>query len=224
MQLIVDLGARNICNVYGLTEAYGNSAVTDAGAPVAQRLMASGEPLPGVELRVLDLETGQPLPPGQVGEIALRGHIMPGYLNDPATTAASMTADGFLLTGDLGLVDGKGWLQFQGRRKELIKSGGINIAPAEIEAVLRGHAAVASVFVTGLADRRLDQAIGAVVVLHAGASVSEAALRRYCRQSLAAYKVPHRFVFVAAKDLPVTSTEKLQRNRLAELFPALEHI
>ncbi len=222
MQLIVDLGARNICNVYGLTEAYGNSAVTDADAPVAQRLIASGEPLPGVELRVLDLESGQPLAPGQVGEIALRGHIMPGYLNDPATTAASMTEDGFLLTGDLGLLDAKGWLQFQGRRKELIKSGGINIAPAEIEAALRGHAAVASVFVTGLADRRLDQAIGAVVVLRLDASVSEEALRRYCRQSLAVYKVPHRFVFVAAKDLPVTSTEKLQRNRLAELFPALD--
>ncbi|MDA1097353.1 MAG: AMP-binding protein [Proteobacteria bacterium] len=222
MQLIVDLGVGQICNVYGLTEAYGNSAVTDAAAPVAQRLVASGEPLRGVELQVRDLETGQPLPRGQVGEIALRGHIMPGYLNDPETTAASMTADGFLLTGDLGLVDAKGWVQFQGRRKELIKSGGINVAPAEIEAVLRGHEAVASVFVTGLPDPRLDQAIGAVVVLQADASVSEDALRQHCRQSLAAYKVPQHFVFVAASALPVTSTEKLQRNRLAELFPTLD--
>nr|MBC8241506.1 AMP-binding protein [Alphaproteobacteria bacterium] len=219
MQLIVDLGVRNICNVYGLTEAYGNSAVTDASAPLAQRLMASGEPLAGVELQILDLETGQPQSQGQVGEIALRGHIMPGYLNDPDTTAASMTDDGFLLTGDLGLLDGNGWVQFQGRRKELIKSGGINIAPAEIEAVLRTHAAIESVFITGLADARLDQAIGAVVVLEAGASVSEDALRQHCRHSLAAYKVPQHFVFVAAKDLPVTSTEKLQRNRLADLFP-----
>jgi len=121
----------------------------------------------------------------------------------------------------LGLLDDKGWVQFQGRRKELIKSGGINIAPAEIEAVLRTHEGVESVFVTGLADTRLDQAIGAVMVLHSGASVSEDALRRHCRQSLAAYKVPQRFVFVAANELPVTSTGKVQRNRLAELFPTL---
>jgi len=219
MQLIVDLGVKDICNVYGLTEAYGNSAVTDAAAPLAQRLVASGEALPGVELRILDLEMGQTLPQGEVGEIALRGHIMPGYLDDPATTARSMTAEGFFLTGDLGLLDDKGWVQFQGRRKELIKSGGINIAPAEIEAVLRTHAAVASVFITGLADTRLDQAIGAVVVLQEGASVSEDALRRHCRRSLAAYKVPQHFVFVTANELPVTSTKKLQRNRLAGLFP-----
>ena len=222
MQLIVDLGVKDICNVYGLTEAYGNSAVTDAAAPLAQRLVANGEALRGVELRILDLESGRSLPQDEVGEIALRGHIMPGYLDDPATTARSMTADGFFLTGDLGLLDDKGWVQFQGRRKELIKSGGINIAPAEIEAILRTHEAVESVFITGLADTRLDQAIGAVMVLHAGASVSEDALRRHCRQSLAAYKVPQRFVFVAANELPVTSTEKLQRNRLAELFPTLD--
>ena len=218
----VDVGASEICNVYGLTEAYGNSCVTDAAAPLQQRLSACGEPLTGVELRILDLENGEPLRPGEVGEIALRGRILPGYLNDPETTRESMTADGFLLTGDLGRLDDKGWLHFQGRRKELIKSGGINISPAEIEAVLREHAAVESVFVTGLADARLDQAIGAVVVLHPGTGAGEAtlqdALRKYCRQSLAAYKVPHEFVFVTADKLPMTSTEKLQRNRLPELF------
>ena len=223
IQVIADLGAVEICNVYGLTEAYGNSCVADAAAPLAQRLAASGAPLPGVELRLLDLESGDAVAPGQVGEIALKGRITPGYLDDPATTAASLTADGFLLTGDLGRVDDKGWLHFEGRLKELIKSGGINIAPAEIEAVLRRHQAIESVFVTGLADARLDQAIGAVVVLHPGQTQSVAeltsALQQHCRHSLASYKVPQRFVFVAASDLPVTSTEKLQRNRLADLFP-----
>jgi fatty-acyl-CoA synthase len=146
---------------------------------------------------------------------------MPGYLNDPETTAASMTKDGFLLTGDLGFLDENGWINFQGRRKELIKSGGINIAPAEIEAVLRTHVMVESAFVTGLADTRLDQAIGAVMVLHPGQSISEIDLKQHCRQTLAAYKVPQHFVFVAANELPVTSTEKLQRNRLADLFSAV---
>ncbi len=218
MQMIVDLGVHEICNVYGLTEGYGNSCVTDGHAPLADRLAASGAPMDGVELRVLDLETRQPLPQGEVGEIALRGHITPGYLNDPAATADAMTGDGFLLTGDLGRLDEKGWIHFRGRRKELIKSGGINIAPAEIEAVLREHEAIESVFVTGLADDRLDEAIGAVVILNPSAAADEAELKTHCRRSLAAYKVPQRFVFVTANQLPVTSTEKLQRNRLHELF------
>lgn len=219
MQMIVDLGVSKICNVYGLTEGYGNSAVTDAAAPLAHRLTASGEPLNGVELRILDLDSGDPLPQGAVGEIALGGRVTPGYLNDAAATASSRTADGFFLTGDLGLLDKKGWVQFQGRRKELIKSGGINIAPAEIEAVLREHGSVDSVFIIGLADERLDQAIGAVVILHPGMAATKGELRSFCRRSLASYKVPRDFVFVVANQLPVTTTEKLQRNRLAELFP-----
>ncbi|MBT3534464.1 MAG: acyl--CoA ligase [Rhodospirillaceae bacterium] len=218
IQMIVDLGVDEICNVYGLTEGYGNSAVADAHSPLERRRIASGAPLPGMELRILDLETGDPMPQGEVGEIALKGRVTPGYLNDADATADSRTGDGFFLTGDLGLLDDDGWVQFQGRRKELIKSGGINIAPAEIEAALRSHEAVDSVFVTGLADDRLDEAIGAVVVLHPGAETDAAQLRAHCRLSLAAYKVPQYFAFVAANELPVTSTEKLQRNRLHELF------
>ena len=129
-----------------------------------------------------------------------------------------MTAEGYFLTGDLGLLDQAGWVQFQGRRKELIKSGGINIAPAEIEAVLASHDTVGSVFVTGLADDRLDEAIGAVIVLHPSAATTVEDLQAHCRRSLATYKVPRHFVFVTANQLPVTSTEKLQRNRLHELF------
>ncbi|MEQ9639127.1 MAG: class I adenylate-forming enzyme family protein [Alphaproteobacteria bacterium] len=218
MQLFVELGAHEICNVYGLTEGYGNSCVADCRAPLPRRLTACGAPLPGVELRILDLVSGGTAPAGTVGEIALRGRITLGYLDDPETTAATIMPDGWFPTGDLGLVDETGWLHFRGRRKELIKTGGINVSPAEIEAVLVSHAAVESAFVTGLADDRLDQAIGAVVVLHDGASAETDALRRHCRQSLAAYKVPHRIVFAAANDLPATSTGKLQRNRLFELF------
>ena len=218
MQMVVDLGAREICNVYGLTEAYGNSAVTDSRAPIEHRLNASGAPLEGVELKVLDLETGEPLAPGELGEIALRGRLMPGYLDDPSTTKSSMTTDGFLLTGDLGALDEKGWIQFQGRKKELIKSGGINISPAEIEAVLCQHNAVESAYVAGLPDTTLDQSVGAVVVLLNGTMVTESELRNFCRKYLAKYKIPKSCVFVSADDLPLTSTGKLQRSRLVELF------
>ena len=218
MQMVLDLGAQEICNVYGLTEAYGNSAVTDSRAPVEHRLIASGEPLEGVELKVLDPETQEPLTRGNVGEIALRGRLMPGYLDDPSTTAASMTADGFLLTGDLGLLDDKGWIQFQGRKKELIKSGGINISPAEIEAVLCQHNSVESAYVTGLPDTALDQSVGAVVVLLDDAVVTETELKNFCRKYLAKYKIPKCCVFLSSDDLPLTSTGKLQRIRLVELF------
>ena len=218
MQMIVDLGANEICNVYGLTEGYANSAVTDAKAPLERRLSASGPPLNGVDLKILDLKTAEPLPRGQVGEIAIKGRVTPGYLNDAAATVQSRNDDGFFLTGDLGLLDDAGWVHFQGRRKELIKSGGINIAPAEIESVLREHSAVDSAFVTGLPDKRLDEAIGAVIVTRPGHKISTKTLRQHCRQVLAAYKVPHQFTFVEANQLPMTSTEKLQRNRLHELF------
>lgn len=224
IDMFVALGAHEICNVYGLTEAYGNSCVSDCTAPLERRRVACGAPLPGVDLRIRDIETGRPLPPGEVGEVALRGRVTPGYLDDPASTRASFTADGYLLTGDLGLVDDDGWLHFRGRRKELIKSGGINISPAEIEAVLSGLEGVAAAFVTGLADDRLDEAIGAVVILNNATPAATAetleVLRQHCRRSLAAYKVPQHFVFARAGDLPVTSTGKLQRNRLPELFAA----
>lgn len=218
----VSLGATEICNVYGLTEAYGNSCVSDCTAPLAQRCEGCGTPLPGVELRVQGLETGAPLPAGAVGEIALRGRITPGYLDDPAMTRESITQDGFLLTGDLGFLDDQGWLHFRGRRKELIKTGGINVSPAEVEAVLCEHEAVDSAFVTGLADDRRDQVVAAAVVLRPGREQLQGdivhALQDHCRRSLAAYKIPKRFVFVRAADLPTTSTAKLQRNRLPELF------
>ncbi|MBM3489890.1 MAG: AMP-binding protein [Alphaproteobacteria bacterium] len=222
IQRLVDLGIDEICNVYGLTEAYGNSAVSDAKAPLSQRLEASGEPLSGVELRILDIATGAALPRGELGQIALRGRLMPGYLDDAKQTAASMTADGFLLTGDLGVLDEHGWIRFRGRLKELIKSGGINVSPAEIEEVLLTHPAVEAAYVTGTPDPRLDEMVSAVIVARAGRSVTANALGEHCRHALAAYKVPRRYVFVSAGDLPLTSTGKLQRNRLAGLFQTAE--
>jgi len=218
MQQIVDLGVTEICNVYGLTEAYGNSAVTDAAAPLDLRLRSSGPALGGVTIRIVDPESGAPLPAGEIGEIALRGHVMPGYLNDPRLTAATMDGDGYLLTGDLGVLDADGNLMFRGRLKELVKTGGINVAPAEIEAVLARHEAVEQVYVTGIPDQRLDEAIAAVIVARPGCAPTPDDLSAHCRRVLAAYKTPRHYRFVSAADLPLTSTGKLQKNRLPELF------
>ena len=103
-------------------------------------------------------------------------------------------------------------------RKEIIKTGGINVSPAEIEEVLRGHPSVEACYVTGVADARLDETVSAVVILKPGAAATPEQLQQHCRVSLSAYKVPRRFRFATPAELPHTSTGKLQRNRLPELF------
>jgi fatty-acyl-CoA synthase len=218
IQRIVNLGATEICNVYGLTEGYGNSAVADCKAPLEQRLQASGAPLDGVKIRIIDGETGQELPLGEIGEIQISGRITAGYWEAPDLTAASLSADGWFRSGDLGLLDEHGWVHFRGRLKELIKTGGINVSPAEVEEVLLAHPAVASCFVTGLADAKLDEMVAAVVILEPGAEASADALQAHCRAQIAPYKLPRRWCFTTPDALPLTSTGKLQRNRLWQLF------
>lgn len=220
VRLVAELGAREICNVYGLTEAYGNSAVCDARDPLEVRLATCGRPLPGVTVKIVEPETRQPAPPGTVGEICLKGRLTPGYLDDPARTAEAFDDEGFLLTGDLGYLDADGRVRFRGRLKEMVKTGGINVAPAEIEEVLAAHPAVELAFVTGVPDAMLDEALAAAIVLRPGASATAAELSAHCRSQLAAYKRPRRWRFVAAAELPLTTTGKLQRNRLPELFRA----
>jgi len=215
---IVELGATEICNVYGLTEAYGNSAVGDAHDPLEIRLNNCGRPLDDVEIRIVDPETRKPLPTGETGEIVIRGFLTPGYLDDPDRTAEGFDVDGFLLTGDLGYLDTEGYLIFRGRLKEMVKTGGINVAPAEVEAVLASHADVEEAHVTGVPDSRLDEALAAVIVSRAGTQPRESELIDHCRAELAAYKVPRRYRFVDRAELPLTTTGKLQKNRLPELF------
>ena len=215
---IADLGATEICNVYGLTEAYGNSAVGDARDPLEKRLYNSGRPLEDVEIRIVEPETRERLPAGETGEIIVRDFLTPGYLDDPEKTAESFDTDGFLLTGDLGLLDAEGYLTFRGRLKEMVKTGGINVAPAEVEAVLVAHDGVAEAYVTGIPDARLDEALAAVIVPSVGVNTNDTELIAYCRTQLAAYKVPRHYRFVERSDLPLTSTGKLQKNRLAAFF------
>ena len=218
LQRIVDFGVSGICNVYGLTESYGNSTVADAALPLEQRLQTVGQALPGTEIRIIDPETGDELPAGQRGEITLRGYLTTGYWNNPERTAEAFNEEGWFRTGDLGMLDSEGFLYYRGRLKEIIKTGGINVAPAEVEAVLTTHPAVELAFVTGIPDERLDETIAAVIVLKRDAHSDAAELQAHCRSVLAAYKTPRRFCFVNAGDLPLTTTGKLQRNRLAELF------
>jgi fatty-acyl-CoA synthase len=220
MQMVMDLGAHEICNVYGLTECYGNCTVTDAHDPPEVRRTTVGHPLPGMEIRVVDRESRRPLPSGEIGEILVRGHLTPGYYRDPEKNAAAFDADGFLLTGDLGDMGADGRLRFRGRIKEMVKTGGINVAPLEVEEVLLGHPAVEQAYVVGVPDPRKEEILVAVVVPKPGHQADPAALRALCRDALAAYKVPQEIRLMRREDLPVTSTGKVQKFRLAEHLAA----
>jgi fatty-acyl-CoA synthase len=212
------VGARQLCNVYGATETYGNCAVTDAHDPLHLRLTTQGLPLPGMEIRVTDPATGRVLAPGEVGEFRVRGHVTPGYYRDPGQNGVAFDADGYFATGDLGLLGDDGRVRFRGRLKEMIKTGGINVAPLEVEAVLMTHPAVKQAYVVGVPDRDKGEVAVAAVEMHAGADATVEALVAFCRQRLASYKVPARVVLRKGEDFPRTATGKVQKPRLrAEL-------
>ena len=218
IQRVVDLGAREICNIYGLTETYGNSNVTDAADPLEKRLTTVGRPLAGVDQRIVDPETGRRLPLGEVGEIRVKGYVTVGYYKDPERTAESFDEHGYFKTGDLGWVDADDSLHFRGRLKEMVKTGGINVAPVEVEEVLMTHPGVQLAFVTGVPDPARDEVLAAVIVRKPGATLSEEALCAFCREALAAYKVPRLIRFAVERELPLTTTGKVQKNRLAATF------
>src|SRR5215471_16233705 len=216
MQMVMDLGVKKICNVYGLTECYGNCAVTDTHDATEVRLTTVGYPLPGMEIRVVDRETRRPLPDGEIGEILVHGLLTPAYYRDPERNAESFDAEGFLLTGDLGFVGGDGRLRFRGRIKEMVKTGGINVAPLEVEEVLLGHPTVEQAYVVGIPDPRKEEILIAVVVAKPGQTAEPHILRAYCKDALAAYKVPQEIHVMTREDLPLTGTGKVQKFRLAE--------
>jgi fatty-acyl-CoA synthase len=220
MQMVMDLGAHEICNVYGLTECYGNCTVTEACDPVEVRLHTVGHPLPGMQIKIADPQTHRPLPHGAVGEIAIRGYLMPGYYQAPAQTAATFDPDGYFLSGDFGFLDEEGRLHFQGRLKDMVKTGGINVAPLEVEELLTTHPAVEQAYVVGVPDPRKEEVVAAVVVCKPGSVVTEEELRAFCRQALAAFKVPQRFWFVPRDALPLTASGKVQKHVLRAMLVA----
>lgn len=214
------LGAREICNVYGQTETYGNCCVTWHHWPLERRAACQGPPLPGVTIRIVDELTGEMLPHGQAGLIEVKGYVMRGYIGASASqTTAALTADGFFRTGDMGELTETGDMRFIGRTTEMIKKGGINIAPAEVEDVLMRHPSVALAGVVGVADPTRGELIAAFVVPKPGAVLTEATLIAHCKDLASRYKVPD---FIALREaLPVTVTGKLMRRELKTLAQEL---
>jgi fatty-acyl-CoA synthase len=209
------LGAAELCTVYGSTETYGNCAVTDAHDPLELRLVTQGLPLPGMTIRAVDPASRAPLAPGEIGELAVRGYITPGYFGAPELDAQAFDADWFL-TGDLGSIEPDGRVRFRGRLKEMIKTGGVNVAPLEVEHVLLQHPDIVQAHVVGVPDRLKGEIVAAAVELRAGAEPDAAAITAFCRERLASYKVPTRLAFRAAGEFPRTATGKIHKPGLRQ--------
>jgi fatty-acyl-CoA synthase len=214
------LGAEELCNVYGSTETYGNCAVTDAHDPLPLRLDSQGLPLPGMRIRVLDLITRQPLPPGEIGQLAVGGCVTPGYFNAPELNAEAFDRDGYFLTGDLGSIGPDGRIRFRGRLKEMIKTGGVNVAPLEVEQVLLQHPDILQAYVVGVPDQAKGEIVAAAVELRAGAANDSISIIAFCRDRLASYKVPIRLAFRTAAQLPRTPTGKIHKPTLSRELAA----
>jgi fatty-acyl-CoA synthase len=206
-----ELAIPGLCNIYGGTENYGNCCVTPNDWPLERRIDCQGPPLPGVTLRIVG-EDGGVLGVDEVGEIQVRGYVMRGYLGAPEATAAVFDADGWYRSGDLGRLDEDGGMHFVVRSTEMIKTNGINVAPSEVEEFLAGHEAVAEVAVIGIDDAGAGQAVVAFVVAAPGHDPEPSALREWCTQRIARFKVPARIHVVDA--LPKTDTDKLSRRDL----------
>ena len=196
---------------YGLTEA-GTASATGPDDDFEAIATTVGSARPGFEIRIVDTE-GADVPAGQPGEVVVRGgSVMSHYLDDPEATAAALSADGWLRTGDLGAVDGGGRLRIVGRVKDMFLVGGFNAYPAEIENALLRHPDITAAAVIGIPDHRLGEVGMAFVVLRAGATVGEADVIAWSREQMANYKVPRRVEIVDA--LPLNATGKVLKDEL----------
>ncbi|HEX9937454.1 MAG TPA: AMP-binding protein [Longimicrobium sp.] len=205
---------------YGLTETSETVALTRGDDPPGKQLTTVGRPLPGVDIRVLDVD-GSVLPVESVGEIAVRGEcVMQGYYRQPGETALAFTRDGYFLTGDLGMLDEEGYLHVLGRRKEMIIRGGFNVYPREVEDRLHAHPAVLDVAVVGLPDEILGEMSCACIVPVEGAIVTGEEIKDFCREVLADYKVPDLVRFLDG--FPMTGSGKVRRVELARMISAEE--
>lgn len=221
------LQPRQVFTGYGQTEVSAATALTLPGDPlelvaetVGQFKLGGLAALPDMngvlaEYRTVDPFSGEVLPPGEEGELTVRGPIVTReYFRDAERTAALIDETGWLRTGDLGRVRPDGYLELTGRSSELFKVGGELVAPKQVEQVLTAHPEVEQAYVAAIPDERLGEVGWAWVVRSPGATVGEDELVRWCRERVAAFKVPRRIVFVEAAELPTTTTGKVQKYRL----------
>jgi fatty-acyl-CoA synthase len=216
------LGLRLAFQPYGMTEVNAMALAHDLDEPPESLALPGVWPADGIEVRVVDPETGRDQPAEREGELWLRGRpVTRGYYENPEETARAFTADGWFKTGDLAMRDGQGRVIFRGRLREVLRISHFMVAPGEIEDYLQTHPKVLQAFVIGVPDARTNEAAVAYVIPRPGAAVTEDELIAYCRGRIASFKVPRHVRVVA--DVPRTPGphgDKVQKARLLEMFLA----
>ncbi len=206
-RIVEELGVRDLCWAYGLSEASPNVVLSDHREPVETRIAGGALPHPGIEVRI-----------APDGEIQVKGwSVMQGYVGNPEATAAAFTADGWLRTGDLGHIGADGRLRWTGRLKDVIRVGGENMAPAEVEEVLSTHPAVALAQVVGVPDARLGEVPVAFVQLRYGAAATAEELLAWLKPKVAGFRLPRRLWIVPEfESIGMTASGKVQKAKLRE--------
>ena len=210
-----ELGIANVTTAYGLTECGGCATICDPSDSAETVATTCGRAMPGTEVRCVD-EDGNTVATGQPGEVLLRGyHVMQGYFDDEAATLEAIDADGWLHTGDVGVLDERGYLRITDRLKDMLIVGGFNCYPAEIERLMAEHPDIAQIAVVGVPDERMGEVGCACVVLRPGHALDEAGLIAWSRERMANYKVPRYVRFFDA--LPVNASNKVAKIELRAL-------
>ncbi|UGQ09289.1 FadD3 family acyl-CoA ligase [Yinghuangia sp. ASG 101] len=207
-----DLGFDTVLTAYGLTESCGTTTMCRRGDPPEIVATTSGRAIDGVEVATVDA-AGKPTAPGDPGEVVIRGYnVMRGYFEDPEATAEAIDADGWLRTGDVGILDTRGNLRITDRIKDMYIVGGFNAYPAEIESALAAHPSVSEAAVVGVPDRRLGEVGKAYVLLRPGTSATPEEIIAFCRRAMANYKVPRSVEIVS--ELPRNAMGKVLKYEL----------
>ena len=210
MRGVIDrLNMREVTIAYGMTETSPLTTQTATDDPIEERVSTVGRVHPHAEAKIVAIH-GTTLPLGQQGEYCARGYaVMPGYWDDPDRTAEAIDSDGWMHSGDLGTMDGQGFVRITGRLKDMVIRGGENIYPREIEEFLYGHPAIEDVTVVGVPDARMGEELCAWVRLRPGMEIDEESLRDFCRGQIAHFKIPRHIRFVT--EFPTTVTGKIQK-------------
>ena len=208
-QVIDRLGMKDVTIAYGMTETSPVSFQTGQGDSLERRVSTIGRVQPHLEVKVVD-EAGEVTPRGAPGEICTRGYsVMLGYWDDQERTAEAVDAEGWMHTGDIGVIDEEGYGNVVGRIKDMVIRGGENLYPREIEEFLYRHPKIADVQVVGVPDERFGEELCAWIRLHPGQAADEAEIRAFCQGQIAHYKIPRYVRFV--DDFPMTVTGKVQK-------------
>lgn len=215
------MGMKEVVNVFGISEASPNVTLSDINEPLEHRMAWHGKPHEGTELKIVDPDTEEVKPPWQEGEICVRGwNVMKGYYNKPEETKAVLDEDGWLHTGDFGILDDEGNLKYMGRFKDIVRVGGENVSAMEVENFILTHPKVKNVSIIGVPDDRLTEVCMAIIQLREGEETTEEAIIEYCKGKIAGFKVPRHVAFI--DEFPMTGSGKIQKVVLKERYGFIE--